>query len=275
LIGEIYLPFGELVEYYGPELDTGLHLPYNFHLILTPWDALHVFAGVNMYEASLPPFAWPDWVVGNHDKSRVATRVGLEQARIAAILLLTLRGTPTMYYGDEIGMRDVVVPPEQAHDPVEKTYPGRGFGRDPGRSPMQWNAKRDAGFSPGRPWLPIADDYEQVNVEKQKKDAHSMLAFYRRLLQLRQEQPALQVGRYKPAGEHGNLLAFFREDEETRLLVAVNFGGSGGELVIPRHMNAAGEVILSTHDGRVGDPVSHRIRLGPNEGIIARVSPPG
>ena len=275
LIGEVYLPIGELVEYYGQERDTGVQLPYNFQLVLSPWDALHIFAGINMYEASLPPFGWPDWVIGNHDKPRVATRIGPEQARIAAMLLLTLRGTPTMYYGDEIGMHDVEVPPAQSRDPVEKAYPGRGFGRDPGRSPMQWNAKRNAGFSSGRPWLPMAGDYEQVNVEKQKKDDRSMLAFYRRLLQLRQEQPALQVGRYRPGGEHGNLLAFFREDEQTRLLVAVNFGGSGGELVIPRHMNVTGEIILSTQDGRVGDPVSHRIRLRPNEGIIAKVNPSG
>ncbi len=274
LIGEIYLPFGELVEYYGPELDTGLHLPYNFHLILTPWDALHVFAGVNMYEASLPPFGWPTWVLGNHDKPRVASRIGAEQARIAAMLLLTLRGTPTMYYGDEIGMQDVEILPGQARDPVEKAFPGRGFGRDPARTPMQWNTRRNAGFSSGRPWLTIADDFEQVNVEKQKEDDGSMLMFYRQLLKFRQDEPAMQIGRYRPAGEHGNMLAFFREHEGTRFLVAVNLSDSGGGLTVPRHMNVAGQVVLGTNDKRIGEKTDHRIRLGPNEGIIVRMNPP-
>ena len=110
LIGEMYLPVEELVRYYGRDGDSGIHLPYNFQLIVLPWRAMDIFAGINEYEASLPAFAWPNWVLGNHDKPRVASRVGPDQAKIAALLLLTLRGTPTMYYGDEIGMEDVNVP---------------------------------------------------------------------------------------------------------------------------------------------------------------------
>jgi alpha-glucosidase len=274
LIGELYLPVGELVEYYGRERHTGLHLPYNFQLVLVPWDTLHVFAGINMYEASLPPFGWPNWVLGNHDKPRVLSRIGPAQARVAAMLLLTLRGTPTMYYGDEIGMHDVKIPPEQAHDPVEKAFPGRGFGRDPARTPMQWAARRNAGFSTARPWLPVADDAELVNVEKQKADDGSMLAFYRRLLKFRQDEAAMQIGRYIPAGEHANMLAFFREHEQTRFLIAANLAGHSGTLVIPRHMNVAGRIALCTNEKRIGEQVDHRIRLGPNEGIIARITPP-
>jgi alpha-glucosidase len=275
LIGEIYLPIGELVEYYGQERDTGVQLPYNFQLVLVPWDALHVFAGINKYEASLPPFGWPDWVLGNHDKPRVVTRVGPAQAKIAAMLLMTLRGTPTMYYGDEIGMHDVKIPPEEARDPVERTFPGRGYGRDPARTPMQWNDRRNAGFSSAKPWLPVADDYGRVNVERQKRDEGSLLVFYRGLLKFRQNEPTMQIGRYIPAAEHANMLAFFREHEGTRFLVAVNLAGAGGVLVIPRHMRVAGKVILSTDAGRIGQEIDHRVRLGPNEGIIAQISARG
>ena len=98
-------------------------------------------------------------MLGNHDKPRIASRVGRAQARVAAMLLLTLRGTPTLYYGDEIGMQDVPIPPERVQDPFEKNVPGIGLGRDPERTPMQWNAAPNAGFTDGTPWLPLADDY--------------------------------------------------------------------------------------------------------------------
>jgi len=110
------------------------------------------------YEHVLPAGAWPNWVLGNHDRPRVASRVGSEQARVAAMLLLTLRGTPTLYYGDEIGMHQVAITPDQVRDPFEKNVPGIGVGRDGCRTPMQWDATVGAGFSTATPWLPLADD---------------------------------------------------------------------------------------------------------------------
>src|SRR5438270_1874695 len=130
LIGELWLPIERLVAYYGRELG-GLQLPFNFHLILTAWQAPRISALIGRYEAALPAGAWPNWVLGNHDRSRVASRVGAPQARVAAMLLLTLRGTPTLYQGDEIGMQDVPIPPEAVQDPVEWRLPGLGRGRDP------------------------------------------------------------------------------------------------------------------------------------------------
>ena len=130
---------------------------------------------IDRYEAALPEGAWPNWVLGNHDRSRVASRVGAAQARVAAMLLLTLRGTPTLYYGDEIGMADVPIPPERVVDP--------GAGRDPVRTPMQWDA--DGGFTAGEPWLPYGD--LAVNVAAQRDDPRSMLTLHRRLLALRRE----------------------------------------------------------------------------------------
>lgn len=273
LIGEMYLPVEELMGYYGRQQGGGLHLPYNFQLILLPWKAVEIFAGVNRYEASLPAFAWPNWVLGNHDKPRIATRVGIEQAKIAAMLLLTLRGTPTIYAGDEIGMRDVPVAPEQRRDPAGKLPGCDQFGRDPQRTPMQWTGEPGAGFTTGEPWLPIAADAGRVNVEKEREDGDSMLAFYRRLLELRRAEPALQVGSYVPAGQRGNLFAFVRELGDKSFLIAVNLGSTRARLAIPKHLDVTGEVVLDTDPQRLGGAISQYVNLGPNEGLIARLKP--
>jgi len=273
LIGEMYLPIEELMGYYGLEQDTGLHLPYNFQLILLPWKAVEIFAGINRYEASLPSFAWPNWVLGNHDKPRVATRVGAAQARIAALLLLTLRGTPTIYYGDEIGMHNVPIPPQRERDPVGRLLDSGKFCRDPERTPMQWNAGPGAGFTTGEPWLPVADDYGKVNVEAQQQDDGSMLVFYRKLLELRRREPALQTGAYLPAGQKKNLFAFVRELGDNGFLIAVNLASTRARLDIPKHLDVTGEVVLGTDPKRVGDQISQHVNLGPHEGLIARIKP--
>ena len=145
LIGEIYLPLERLVAYYGQHL-SGANLPFNFQLIEAPWHAREVGRIIREYEAALPAGGWPNWVLSNHDKARIASRVGLLQARVAAMLLLTLRGTPTLYYGDEIGMEGASIPADQARDSWERSEPGLGVSRDPARTPMQWDASPNAGF---------------------------------------------------------------------------------------------------------------------------------
>ncbi len=152
LIGEIYLPIPDLVAYYGsgPQL-LGAQMPFNFHLIQTDWQADRIAQLILQYEAALPAGAWPNWVLGNHDQKRLASRVGAAQARVAAVLLLTLRGTPTLYYGDELGMPDAHIAPDQVVDPAEKNQPGIGQGRDPERSPMLWTAEANAGFTAPAP----------------------------------------------------------------------------------------------------------------------------
>ena len=275
LIGEIYLPVEDLIDYYGIENSTGVHLPTNFQFILLRWRALDLFYGMNRYEACLPPFAWPNWVLGNHDKPRIASRVGPEQARVAAMLLLTLRGTPTIYSGDEIGMQSVEVPPERQRDPIEKIPEGKKHGRDPERTPMQWSAEPNAGFTTGEPWLPVAADYEQVNVEMQREQDDSMLAFYRRLIELRQKEPALRIGRYLPTGQKRNLLAFIRDHNDASFLIAVNLGGSRARMEVPRHLDVTAEVVFGTRPERVGKTLGEYIDLDGHEGIIARLTPAG
>jgi alpha-glucosidase len=165
LIGEIYLPVKRLVAYYGRDL-RGVHLPFNFSLIGSTWHARTVARLIDEYEAVLPVGGWPNWVLGNHDRPRIAGRIGPNQARIAAMLLLTLRGTPTIYYGDEIGMTQVALPAECIRDPFEKRVPGIGVGRDGCRTPMQWDDGPNSGFSECEPWLPIADDFRETNVAR-------------------------------------------------------------------------------------------------------------
>lgn len=261
MVGETYLSLDRLVRYYGEE-GEGVHLAFNFHLLHSEWRAPELAAIVEEYERLLPPFAWPSWALGNHDQSRLASRVGEAQARVAAMLLLTLRGTPTLYYGDEIGMRDVDIPLEQRRDPVEFRE-ATGPGRDPARTPMRWEASDGAGFTSGDPWLPVGPDAEGVNVAAQRDDPASILHLYRALLELRRE-PALRLGTYRTHTVEGDLWAYEREREGQRILVALNLGGAEASLE-----GLSGEVLLSTHLDRRG-PVEGVLRLRPDEGVVVR-----
>jgi alpha-glucosidase len=260
-----------LVTYYGAHGAEGVHLPFNFQLIMADWDAEHIGQLIHEYETSLPEGGWPNWVLGNHDQHRIASRVGRAQARVAAMLLLTLRGTPTLYYGDEIGMRDVVVPWELVHDPLEKNVPGIGLGRDPERTPMQWSAEPNAGFTAGTPWLPIGEDYREVNVEAERDAPQSMLTLYRRLIDLRRGEPALEIGRIEAVAARGNILAYTRRARagESDFLIALNLGDGEEAQAMPDGIG--GMVVLSTHLDREGQPVEDTVRLRPDEGVVVKL----
>jgi alpha-glucosidase len=268
LIGEIYLPVERLVQYYGADL-TGAHLPFNFQLVQAKWDARHIAGLIAEYEAALPEGGWPNWVLGNHDQHRIASRVGPAQARVAAMLLLTLRGTPTLYYGDEIGMTDVPIPPERVQDPFEKNVPGMGLGRDPERTPMQWSAAPNAGFTTGAPWLPIAADFREVNVEAQRDAADSILTLYRRLIALRRAEPALEVGSFEPVDAEGDVLAYVRRAAHgSAFLVALNLGPTPHTVACP----PGASITLSTHLDREGERPDRAVHLRADEGVIARLA---
>jgi alpha-glucosidase len=152
LIGEIYLPLERLVAYYGRDL-AGMHLPFNFSLLSTSWHAPSIARLIAEYEAALPAGGWPNWVLGNHDRPRIASRVGPDQARIAAMLLLTLRGTPTIYYGDEIAMQDVAI--AHVRDPLEKNVPSEALAGTAAVLPCNGTARPTPAFhrsSRGCPW---------------------------------------------------------------------------------------------------------------------------
>jgi len=270
LIGEIYLPVERLVAYYGRDL-TGVHLPFNFQLLEAAWNPQGLARLIQEYERWLPTRGWPNWVLGNHDKPRIAARVGAEQARIAAMLLLTLRGSPTMYYGDEIGLAAVAIPPERIQDPWEKNEPGIALGRDPARTPMQWDAGVNAGFTTGSPWLPLSDDFGACNVTVLADDPRSILALYRNLLALRRRRPALSIGSYAAVPSVAEVLAYERRSGAERLLIALNFGRKICSVLLPV---PARSVLLSTHADRPPERSSsaRAIELQPNEGIVLDLS---
>jgi alpha-glucosidase len=267
MVGEIYLPIERLMTYYGVA-GSGTHLPFNFQLILLPWNARVIDTAIADYEAALPADGWPNWVLGNHDQHRIASRVGAAQARVAAMLLLTLRGTPTMYNGDELGMHDVEIPPELVQDPQELGVPGIGLGRDPERTPMQWDAGPNAGFTSGTPWLPLADDYERVNVAAERGDPRSMLTLYQRLIALRRATPALEIGSYARVPADGDLLAYIRAAGGRRFLIALNLGSQEQTLDLSM---LRGRVVLSTHLDREGEPVAGTLALRADEGAIVEL----
>ena len=265
LIGEIYLPLNRLMAYYGKDL-SGVQLPFNFQLLQTPWDAGLIAQLIERYERALPPGGWPNWVLGNHDNPRIATRVGIDQARIAAMLLLTLRGTPTMYYGDELGMTNVPIPADRVQDPFEKHVPGKGLGRDPSRTPMLWDATPYAGFSQHLPWLPVTPAHATVNVEFQSRAPTSFLMLYRALLGVRKSSAAISVGGYTSVCSPRGVLAFLRDAENERILVALNFGAEPAELSLAAL--GAARVLLSTHMDRADEAAGDRLGLRSHEGVI-------
>ncbi len=270
IIGEIYLPLAELMSYYGTNNDEA-HLPFNFQIILLPWRAYVIRQAVRAYEAGLPSGGWPNWVLGNHDKHRIATRVGRAQARVASMLLLTLRGTPTSYYGDELAMVDVEIPPEMVRDVQELGKPGLGLGRDPERTPMQWDSSPNAGFTTAQPWLPVSPDYALYNVATEQEAPASMLRLFRQLLALRRSSLALSIGSYTDVpADSPEVFSFLREQGDERLLIVLNF--SHEERVFSMGVSAPAEIVLSTLPGRTGSVALAHIELAPDEGMILRLS---
>jgi alpha-glucosidase len=275
MVGEIYLPYDRTATYYGHGDEC--HLPFNFHLITSPWKAHAVRRLVEEYEASLPPDGWPNWVVGNHDQHRIASRVGAGQARIANMLLLTLRGAPTTYYGEELGMHDVPIPPEMVKDPPAVNQPEIAdiVGRDPARTPMQWDGSPNAGFTPPdvTPWLPVADDSRLCNASVQERDPDSMLSLYRALTALRRAEPALHRGAYRSLdAESEDVFAYLRTaDDGQRFLVVLNFGSQPRIARIKDLTTNGASIAVATGMDRVGKVNLARISLRPNEGLVLRL----
>ncbi|MDH4350029.1 MAG: alpha-amylase family glycosyl hydrolase, partial [Gemmatimonadota bacterium] len=242
-LGEVHVyDPAELRAYFGTALD-GLTMPTNFGLFKVPWTATGVRGVVDGMEAAMPAGAWPNYSLGNHDDRRLATRLGEAGSRQAAVLLLTLRGMPILYYGDELGMREVDVPPERRQDPWGIAEPT--LGRDGCRTPMQWSADPGAGFtSAPEPWLPLGDDWTVRNVASQLRDPDSILNLYRRLLTLRHTTAALRLGDYRaldPAPD--GCLAYTRVLGTERVVVGINFSPEPRPLSVP---GFTGRVAVST-----------------------------
>jgi alpha-glucosidase len=272
MVGEVYLFDPQrLARFYGNGHDE-LPLAFNFMFLWTPWEAAAFRARVEQMESLLPPDAQPTYVLSSHDAPRYRTRFddptyGAARARVAAMMLLTLRGTPFLYYGEEIGMRDVFIPPERICDPVGKRF--AGLGRDPERTPMQWSGAPGAGFtSAAEPWLPLSDDYREVNVAAQRDDPRSHLAFYRRLIWFRKHATALTRGTYRALESPTDTFVYLREHGGESLLIALNFASEPRTVALPR----AGRVVLSTSSDDRPPTVPATLELGPAEGVIIELN---
>ena len=268
-IGEIWFELPRWIKYYGKNGD-GLHLPFNFRLMQQPWQARAMRQSVDELEAALPSFAWPNYVLGSHDAPRLASRFGGQaQARVAAMMLLTLRGTPTLYYGDELGMEDGIITLEKIQDPQGVNL-GAERTRDVCRTPMQWDAGANAGFSAVEPWLPVSADHETRNVAAQSDDPASMLNLYRRLLRYRRGSPALYGGDYQSldVGDD-DCFVYLRTAGGERRLIALNFSSDQRCISVPGE--DAGQIVISTRLDREGKVSLSKLELWPHEGVIVEL----
>jgi alpha-glucosidase len=266
LLGETYvLDVARLRPFYGD--GDELQLAFNFVFLHSPFTADGLRTVVDAAEAALDGPAWPVWAVSTHDLPRFVDRWcggSVERARPALLMLLTLRGTPVLYYGDELGMRDVPVSPERRRDPVGTGAFDAGPGRDPCRTPMPWSPGPGAGFTApdAEPWLPLSTQ-PGVTVEEQRADPASMLVLTRDLIALRRAEPDLSGGDYASLPSPEGVWAYRRGE---RFVVVLNLSDQPAE--VDAGSGAGGRIRLSTNRARDGEAVGSTVRLGPWDGVV-------
>ena len=284
LIGEASADtVGGPAAFYGNGSDE-LHTVFDFRLLKSLWRADRFRDVISAAERAVPSGGWPSIVLSNHDQSRHIDRYGNggnagQRARAAAVLLFALRGTPFLYYGEEIGMRNGRLRYRDLRDPYTKRFWPFRIGRDPARTPMQWDGSPLSGFTTGQPWLPVSGDALTVNVEEESKNPLSILSLYRHLIRLRKETPALRQGAYTALeSSNRHCLAFVRTGEGSAasgrdILVAVNFDShaSNCSLAGPER---TGRLLLSTQLPIIDRQPwsSNRFVLQPDEAIIVSLA---
>jgi glycosidase len=262
-IGEMHVfDLPEWAAYYGDELDE-FSMPFNFHLMAADWKVPAVRAVVESVLWNVPAGAWTNWTLGNHDEKRLASRLPPGHERIAATLILTLRGTPFLYYGDELGMREASVG-SASRDPWGTNV--EGLSRDGARTPMQWAPGPNAGFtSPeSEPWLAVGEAHTTVNVQTELADAGSLLNMYRRLLQLRRQSTALRLGTFQSdQASTDDVFVYRRESESEMMTVALNFGSSTVEVSVQ-----PGTIVFSSHHPHPDVTIEGGLEIEPGEAVI-------
>jgi alpha-glucosidase len=270
MIGETYLPAKELMAYYGENGDE-CHFPFNFGLIteIERFRPPEIADYIEEYYRLLPSDAWPNWVFDNHDVPRIVSplRAGPGNAGPAAVLLFTLGGTITAYYGDEIAMQDADIPPDRVQDPKALREPDRVRTRDSARTPMQWDSEPYAGFSTVEPWLPVSPDYRKVNVDACEQDPHSFLHLFRKLAALRRKEADCISKEFQLIAADEDVLAY----RKGALTVVLNFSGHRQELDCSLQINEMRILFSSAVSrGSSGDAVSAPLTLEPHEGLILK-----
>jgi alpha-glucosidase len=263
--GEVQGKTDRIGHFYG-NARPRLHLPLNFALLDSPWDALSLQGTIDAYLNAIPEGAWPDWVVGGHDKHRVASKLGQPQARVLAMLLLTLKGTAFFFAGDELGVEQGEIPREAVQDPFEKLVPGYDLNRDPERVPMRWDATGNGGFTTGQPWLPMGQASGR-NVFDLQNDERSILHLYRELIRLRKDTPAFGSGDYAPLRSRNDVLIYERSSGTERFRIALNLTHEA------RCVEFADEraIWLSTYLDRKDSRTAKSFMLRPDEGVVVRM----
>lgn len=265
LVGETWvLELDRMVQFYGTGEDE-LHLAFNFPFIYSTLDARSMAKIVAETESQLPEAAWPAWTGSNHDVGRFTSRWAEgddERIRAALMILFTLRGSPFLYFGDEIGMLDRHMARDELRDPVGITYWPEDAGRDGARTPMQWNSEAGAGFTSGTPWLPLGD-YQSTNVEDQRDTEESILNFTRSLISLRRRETDLLEGGYEELESPEGVWVYKRGSS---IVVAINLGKEGA--AVP---NLSGEVVAATSSDGSDELTNGGLRLGPGRGVVIKL----
>lgn len=260
MISEAHVDPQKMIEFYHA-CPSSLIAPFNFNLINLPWSAEAHKKTVGDIEAALHGKHWPNYVLGNHDVSRLASRIGKDRARLAAMLLFTLRGTPVVYYGEELGMEDISA--DQLHMSGAQALDGRNRAR----SPMQWSGGPYASFSEERPWLPLNETYQEVNVSNESDGMASILNLYKTLIHIRKNTPAILRGEYREvATSNEHIFAYERFKDDKKVVIVLNFSEYPEEVNI---LKGTMKVMCDTTTNRTGDTVDlEHVVLGPHQGII-------
>ena len=240
------------------DLTTERHLVFDWELVIAAWTAPALREALARREAAFGPDRWPTVVLSNHDQprhaSRLAASIGSDDqdavAKAAAVLSLTVRGTPFLYYGEELGLGDVDVPPDERIDlAATRTEPGTTWWeRSPSRTPMPWTGEPGAGFTTGVPWLRLGEDVARRNVTAELADPDSVLACYRRLIATRLAHPSLQDGELALlAGDHPTVVAFRRGTGEGAVVVAINTTDAPAAIAVASLGGEPLQALVGTH----------------------------
>ena len=268
------MPWEDWAAYYGTNVNgtnvNGMHLPFPFRLLETPWRADLLRTELESLYAAMPTGAWPIVALGNHDRVRLGIRLGTAQARVAAVLLLTVSATACLLYGDELGLVDQPVPRERQRDYFARA--SGGVSRDPTRTPMPWDNSRNFGFSAApeeQLWLPVAVNGRELNVEAQLQDPASLLNLYRQLLQLRSQHLCLRFGDIDFLGNPGDrdTLVYRRRWGDQHVLVALNLDAERR----PVDIGVTGRVLVST-TGVEKESLGPYLTFEPNQAVVLDVS---
>lgn len=259
------MDFGQMMKFY--KAGSKMHKPYNFFFFSLKWNAQEYRSFIDKYDAGVGHTHFPNYVLSNHDYLRFHSKTGKEQSRCAALIQLTLRGIPTVYYGDELGLDNCDTSHVAPQDPFEKNAPGLGLNRDPSRTPFLWDDSKYAGFSTVAPWLPVHKTYKKDNVKFQSKDPHSFLNLYKRLINLH-KSGVIKHGFYKSFDTGSETVyGYTRTHQDKTIAVIIQFSDKNEDVVL----SFKGKIMFNTHLDRQNEVLDGSLNLGPYEGVVVEV----